>query len=157
MVSLHDEGFLRPFLSSPLFNLHVVYAGLPNGKPGCIAVCVRKSNQLLDEHAIAILEENVMNNYFKEQSPLFSQQEIIVIIQKFDAVAGQNHGSEGDHYHESENQRLAPPIAYDVLFGNRPELGYSYSLFLEDIKNFQLVEEGSMNAEEAIAFIKSME
>ena len=158
MVSVHNEDFLSPFLSSPLFNFHVVYSALPNGKTGCIAVCVRKSSQLLDELAIATLEENVMNNYFKEQSPLFSQQDIDAIMHKFNCGVGQNNSfEESDNYYGCQQQRVSLHIAYDLLFGDKPELGYSYSLFLEDIHNFQLVEEGSMSAEEAVAFVKSME
>ena len=157
LVSLHDENFLRPFISSPLFNFHVVYTALPQGKAGCIAVCIRKSNQGLDEQAIGALEEAVMNNYFKEQCPLFSQEQIDTIIRKFNHSVEQGYDIEGEGFFEDQQQRLALPVAYNLLFGDRPELGYSYELFLEDIMNFQLVEEGSMNAKEAITFIKSME
>ena len=80
-----------------------------------------------------------MDNYYKEQEPLLSVEEIEKIVSRF----GENSYNLGD--------------AYEIIFGDKQELGYTYQLYLEDIQNFQLVNEGSMNINEALAFIKTME
>ena len=141
LISLHSKDFLDPFLSSELLNFKVSYLTPKITGLGCIAICMKKSNKYLDENSIFVLESQVMDLYFKVTQPLFTSEEIGDIVDKF------------------KDEFLSLEQAYRIIFSSKTDLSYSYSfsLFLEDISNFQLSYEGKMNLSEALTFIKSME
>ena len=140
LVSLHSEEFLAPLLTSPVLNFDVNFSSpgrlLGNG---CIALCRKRSDVVLDLDAIRVLEESVMDNYFKEQMPLITPQGEGELRFKFGDIA------------------LPLNDAYYALFGDKPLLGYSQALFFEDLSNFQLANEGYMDIHEALSFVKAME
>lgn len=137
LISLHNFEFFLPILSSSLFGFETTHVQLSSG--GSIIICKKKCNLSIDINALASLEEQVMNDYFKETNPLFQQSEVDLLIKKFDGKA------------------LPLIDAYDIIFRERAYLGYSLELFMEDASKFQLENEGFMTSGEAVEFIKVME
>jgi len=137
LISLHRDDFFLPILSSPLFNFELIHFPLLSG--GSVVVCKKSCEVRLDIEAIAALEELIMNSHFKDCNPLLHPSEIESLLHYFDG------------------QALPLEDAYDAMFRSRSYLGYTFELFLEDLSNFQLQNEGTMTAHEAIEFIKAME
>ena len=88
-----------------------------------------------------------MNAYFKEEFPLITDIKKEHIREYFQIYS---HGSNS----------LALEDAHRILFvmdADYRSLGYSFELFLDDISNFSLMNEGQMHVEEAIEFVATMQ
>jgi hypothetical protein len=138
LCSLHGSSFLSPLLQSPIYNCHTTFHDL-NGSDGCFAICRKRSNSELDIAAFKALEEQFMEYHFKIEQPLFTEQLQQLVQSRF---------------HE---RSLPLDEAYNAIFCDLPGLGYSFELFLHDIGNFSLAEEGYMSCYEALLFIQSMQ
>jgi hypothetical protein len=83
-----------------------------------------------------------MDMFFQIETPLLDDQTELTIRNKFLSYS---------------DQPVPLPIAYNILFNDRKELGYDYELFLEDLTNLTLQQSGSMSFEEAMRFIQLMQ
>ena len=54
-------------------------------------------------------------------------------------------------------QSISIPEAYRILFCDRPDLGYDYELFLEDLQNVSLSTPHQMSFGEAMKFVQLMQ
>lgn len=90
-------------------------------------------------------EDEIMDEYFQTSQPLLTPDYEAHIRDSFASSNPPNYASLSK--------------AHNILFGGNfhRDLGYDYSLFLEDMRTFPLQDERAMTVEEAIAFIQHMQ
>ncbi len=111
-----------------------------------IIVLKKEFNCLLSFSEIEAHEREVMDMFFQIESPFLNEQNEKMIQEKF-----------SQHLSDNIEEGVDLKTAYEILFLDKVELGYDYSLFLEDLENISLKNPNKMTFEEAMTFIQLMQ
>lgn len=145
LCSLHPPSLIQSFLALPSlqFNLEFctdIMLG-PSSKFGTIVICRKRNPGLLRLEEVEAEEENFMDLHFQTVDPwLTAEREDFIRC-------------------NCKSDILVLKEAHDLINLADPTIGYDYSLFTSDLKNFSLSSEGggTISVCELIAFLKSMQ
>ena len=135
-----------------------------NNVIGTVVICRKICSDVVDINQLMLEEQEVMDNYFKVESPFLTAEQERKIKINFEGrflALNSNLNSKLSDVDEAKNQNnmisLCLLDAYDAMFEDEEALEYSFDLFMEDISSYQLQVEGFMTATEAISFLQTMQ
>ena len=131
---------------------------------GTVVICRKICSDVVDINQLMLEEQEVMDNYFKVESPFLTAEQEEKIRINFEGrflALNTNLNSKLFDLDKVENIdsmiSLRLSDAYNVMFEDEEALEYSYDLFMEDIATYPLQVEGFMTATEAISFLQTMQ
>jgi hypothetical protein len=116
----------------------------------CIMILKKEFHSLLSLSEIQDHEREVMDMFFQIESPFLNDENEQRIKEQFLKYQKENEN-------KGKEEGIDLPSAYQIIFEDKPDLGYDYSLFLEDIRNISLKNPNKMTYEEAMTFIQLMQ
>jgi len=145
LCSLHPADMLVPLLSTPSlgFRVQVETAGTGSSfssMTGTVLLCTRMSPFPVNADAVCAEEKVLMDHYFQSTNPILTLEQEDNLRKRFLEI--------NQPYIEVRQM-------HSILFPENESLGYSFDLFLEDLDDFSLIQEGYMNIDEAITFLKT--
>lgn len=158
LISINQESILRRLLSPEVFGFECTFSEVNTSayKQACTVICKKLSRETIakesmrsdgspsmDTELLLKAEKNILDENFKLAKPMFTQEDEAVLRGKFLDNGG--------------NQQ-ALLVAHSLMFENSPILlDYTFDLFLEDLEDFSLEQEGLISVEEAIRFLHEMQ
>ena len=131
---------------------------------GTVVICRKICSDVVDINQLMLEEQEVMDNYFKVESPFLTAEQEEKIRINFEGrflALNTNLNSKLFDLDKVENIdsmiSLCLSDAYNVMFEDEEALEYSYDLFMEDITSYPLQVDGFMTAAEAISFLQTMQ
>lgn len=147
LCSLHGTDLLTPLFATPSLNLQasVLPIRALSLASGSVAVCrkrLEKANFVMNVETLRVEEAAIMDDYYKAQHPLLSDETESLIRRHFEA----RHSGGQTHVPVEELHAL--------IFAPHEALGYTSELFLEDLCEYPLSLDGHMTLEELLAFLR---
>ena len=150
LISINQESILRRLLSPEVFGFECTYSEVNTStyKKACTVICKKESMRLdaspsMDTELLLKAEKDILDENFKLAKPMFTQEDEAVLRKNFLDNGG--------------NQQVLA-VAHSLMFQNSPILlDYTFDLFLEDLEDFTLEQEGFISVEEAIRFLHEMQ
>lgn len=110
---------------------------------GNVLIFKKVNSPIVDREVFVEHERNVLNQRFQVNSAFLTAEFEDQIRKKFSE--------------EIKVSDVDIQMAYHLMFDQMPELGYDYSLFLEDLQSFHLQHPERMNLSEILDFLKQMQ
>lgn len=148
LFSIHNRSVLQSLMaiSDLQFDCRLLKEiGQPNFKQATACICMKKGSTPPMEALINIQreEKRILDEYFKGEEPFLSSEMSEQLRNRY----------------ESFGVSSVPLAVIHEWIGecSSPLLGYSFDLFLEDVKSFSLKERDRMNYEEVVKFLLEMQ
>ena len=159
LISINQESILRQLLSPEAFGFECTFSEVNTStyKRACTVTCKKLSRETKAKESVSLdrsppmdielllkAEKNILDENFKLSQPLFTQEDEAILRRKFSDNGG--------------NQQVLLTVAHKLMFESSPTLlDYTFDLFLEDLEDFSLEQEGFISVEEAIIFLQEMQ
>lgn len=147
LCSFHSLKLLEPLLTARSLGFEVQFY-FPNGRMNentenrncTVAICFNANpDTSYDCNALFAIESVVLNNYYIERCPYLTPSKVTE-IQMF-------------YNNECNNNYKDYITIYNFIFQNDTSLGYTFEMFMEDVDEFIVSNEGYMNYNEIIQFL----
>ena len=151
LISINQEVVLRRLLALEAFGFESTFSEVNTStyKRACIIICHKRNDQdnghplQMDIELLLEAEKSILDEKFKISQPMFTPEDEAILRGKFSDNGG---------------GRQALAAAHIVIFESSPVLlDYTYELFLEDLEDFPLEEEGFISVDEAVRFLHEMQ
>jgi SAM-dependent methyltransferase len=148
LFTINEIGLIKDLTSFPTFPLEIIFEkNLFTSKTssGNLVIFQKKASENFNLEEFAVHEKRVLDEKYKFRSTFLTEEyETHIRNQYLQRL-------------QLSETSLSLQVAYEVMFGSKPDLGYDYDLFLEDLSNFPLKEKTRMDCNEIIWFLHEMQ